>query len=632
MTEESRGSTVEFPGGMIGRQAGAPEDTPAASGNDAQAAETPETGQDAESAAAEPVTLTDRLLGPAAANSPAEGQAVPEGQAMPEGQAVPEDTPPDAGAARSGAAGEPGDQLVASGPKTAPLGPSTNPDAKAIPAQQPGPEAGWLEPPSAPLPGEYDRGVASGGYPSGQGIPRPGFAPYEQDPRAAAGTGYGWPPQTHNQPGPPNPFGPGGPGGPGGMAPPPPPAPHAHPVPPGPPGFGGPPNWAPVPTPPMPQRPAPGLSTFVLIALVVALVAGAVGAGVGVIAGGRSDNGRVVDLGAGKSAGTSGSGAKNRPADSVAGVAQKVLPSVVKIQVSLGNGEGGTGTGFLVKDGYIMTNNHVVAEAAQGAQMQIVFNDKRSTGGTIVGRDPTSDVAVVKPDNTFGLPGLQLGNSDDLAVGDPVIAIGSPLGLQGSVTTGIVSALNRPVGTSGAGGTGDGSVLNAIQTDAAINPGNSGGPLLDATGRVIGMNTAIATLGGGGGGLGGQQESGSIGLGFAIPINQASRVAEEIINHGGKAPQHAIIGISLDQTYQGNGVRVATSAAGGTAPVTPGGPADKIGIKAGDIITAFDGKPVSAPNELVALIRSHQPGDTVKITYTRAGKSTTADITLGGGS
>jgi putative serine protease PepD len=378
-----------------------------------------------------------------------------------------------------------------------------------------------------------------------------------------------------------------------------------------------------VPAPPAPSRGGPGLGIFILVAVLVAFVAGAVGAGITAI---TTASGSKTNLGG--SSGAASSTVKSRPPDSVAGVAQRVLPSVVTIKVSLGNGAGGTGTGFVVNNGYIVTNNHVVADAASGAQMQVVFNDKKTTTATIVGRDPSSDVAVIKPATINGLQPLTLGNSDDIAVGDPVIAIGSPLGLQGSVTTGIVSALNRPVGTSGESG-GDAAVLNAIQTDAAINPGNSGGPLVDAQGRVIGVNTAIATLGAGMGGGAGGGQSGSIGVGFAIPVNQVKRVAEEIINSGGKTPQHAIIGIIMDPTYQGNGVRVAPTSIQGKAAVTPGGPADKAGMKPGDVITGFDGKPVGDATDLLALIRSRTPGEKVKITFTRGGKETTADLTLG---
>jgi putative serine protease PepD len=480
------------------------------------------------------------------------------------------------------------------------------------------PAGGWQGPGDGFQPGP-------GPGPWQSGPPRPGFAPYDEG-RSAA---YGGPPRQPGQPGrqqfahqqPP-------------LAAPPLNAPAAftelagRPLG-GPPGFGGPPpNWAPVPAPPAPSRGGPGLGIFILVALLVALVAGAVGAGVTAIAtGGNESSGpKGTDLGGAPVGG--GPAVKSRPLDSVAGVAQRVLPSVVTIKVSIGNGAGGTGTGFVVKDGYIVTNNHVVADAANGAQMQVVFNDKKTTSATIVGRDPSSDVAVIKPATTNGLQPLTLGNSDDIAVGDPVIAIGSPLGLQGSVTTGIVSALNRPVGTRGEGG-GDAAVLNAIQTDAAINPGNSGGPLVDAQGRVIGVNTAIATLGAGAGGAPGGAQSGSIGVGFAIPVNQVKRVAEQIINSGGKTPQHAIIGIIMDPTYQGQGVRVAPSAVQGKQPVTAGGPADKAGMKAGDVITGFDGKPVGDATDLLALIRSRVPGEQVKITFTRDGKESSVDLTLG---
>jgi putative serine protease PepD len=478
-----------------------------------------------------------------------------------------------------------------------------------------------------------------GGAPAGPGSdhwqggpPRPGFVPHHDEGRSA---GYSWPPQQPGQPGPQQ-FAHQQPGRPGQPPPPPAPplnAPQALPgpggrPPGGPPGFGGPPpNWAPVPAPPAPSRGGPGLGIFVLVALLVALVAGGVGAGITAIATGSNTASGTKGTDLGGTPSSSGATVKSRPPDSVAGVAQRVLPSVVTIKVSLGNGGGGTGTGFVVKDGYIVTNNHVVADAASGAQMQVVFNDKKTTTATIVGRDPSSDVAVIKPATTNGLQPLTFGNSDDIAVGDPVIAIGSPLGLQGSVTTGIVSALNRPVGTRGESG-GDAAVLNALQTDAAINPGNSGGPLVDGQGRVIGVNTAIATLGGSGTGTGGTQ-SGSIGVGFAIPVNQVKRVAEQIINSGGKTPQHAIIGIIMDSTYQGNGVRVSPAAVQGKQPVTTGGPADKAGMKPGDVITGFDGKPVGDATDLLALIRSHAPGEKVKITFQRGGKESSVDLTLG---
>ncbi|HEU5158084.1 MAG TPA: trypsin-like peptidase domain-containing protein [Streptosporangiaceae bacterium] len=397
---------------------------------------------------------------------------------------------------------------------------------------------------------------------------------------------------------------PGGPGGPPGTAP----------------------NWAaPLPPAPKPPRRLPGVGLLAVLGLVIALVAGAVGAGIGVFATGDDSPAGSVDLGGGSSASSNNTGATNRAPTSVAGIAKRVLPSVVMIKIQTSGGENGAGTGFITKGGYIITNNHVVAQAANGGQMQVVFTDEKTTSAKIVGRDPSSDVAVIKPDTTNNLPALPLGNSDDIAVGDPVIAIGSPLGLSGTVTTGIVSALNRPVQTQDETGSGDSAVLNAIQTDAAINPGNSGGPLVDAQGRVIGINSAIATVGGQGFGSGDQ--GGNIGVGFAIPVNQAKRVAEQLINNGGKAT-HAIIGATMDLQFQGNGVRIASTTQNGQAPLVSGGPAEGAGLKPGDVITNFDGKPVTRPEQLIALIRSHAPGDKVKLTYQRDGKSTTVELTL----
>ncbi|MEU6754601.1 trypsin-like peptidase domain-containing protein, partial [Spirillospora sp. NPDC046719] len=388
---------------------------------------------------------------------------------------------------------------------------------------------------------------------------------------------------------------------------------------PGTPGTG--PNWAPIPAPPPSSGRGPGLGLLAIVALIVALVAGAVGAGIGVIAtDGGDGNGGSVSLGGGNGSDTK---VQSRPPDSVAGVAQRVLPSVVMIRVESSQGEVG-GTGFIVNGGYIVTNNHVVSEARQGAQMQVIFNDKKTLPATVKGSDPSSDVAVVKVEGQHSLPALQLGDSTRLAVGDPVIAIGSPLGLQGSVTTGIVSSLNRAVPTQGEGG-GDASYLNAIQTDAAINPGNSGGPLVDAKGRVIGINTAIATLGGQS--LGGGGQSGSIGLGFAIPINQGKRVAEEIIRTG--QVKMAKLGVLPDPQYQQGGARILQQPSQGQDPVTKGGPADKAGLKPGDVITKVDDQPIEDATDLIAQIRSRAPGDRIKVTYQRGGKETTVEITLG---
>jgi S1-C subfamily serine protease len=447
---------------------------------------------------------------------------------------------------------------------------------------------------------------------------RPGFVPHNQDPRA----GYGWPQHASHQPPPP--------GHPGANPPPPgaqpmgPPPGGPRPMP-GPGGYGPPPggtgpNWAPVPPPPSVRGGGPSVGVLAVIGLIVALVAGGLGAGIGVMVSGDDDHG-TVSLGGGS--GSGGPAINNRPPDSIAGVARKVLPSVVMIRVEAPNGEGGAGTGFIVNSGYIITNNHVVAGGGQGGNIQVVFNDKKSVPATVKGTDPGSDIAVLKIDGNHNLPPLAVGNSDQLAVGDPVIAIGSPLGLQGSVTTGIVSSLNRPVQARGENG-GDASVLNTIQTDAAINPGNSGGPLVDAKGRVIGINTMIATLGGGA--LGGEQQSGNIGLGFAIPINQGKRIAEEIINTG--TAKRTQLGINMDTRYQGTGVKILDKAQANADPIVKGGPAEKAGLKPGDVITKINDQVIEGPTDLSAQIRSKAPGDKVKITYQRGGKESTVEVTL----
>jgi putative serine protease PepD len=298
-----------------------------------------------------------------------------------------------------------------------------------------------------------------------------------------------------------------------------------------------------------------------------------------------------------------------RPSGSVAAIAEAVSPAVVSLAVS-GQGGAGTGSGFVIReDGYILTNNHVVEAAANGGEITVNFSDDRRLNATIVGRDAAYDLAVIKVDAT-GLPTVALGNSDGVIVGDLAIAIGSPLGLDGTVTAGIVSALNRPVT---AGGQGETSFINAIQTDAAINPGNSGGPLVNAAGEVIGVNSAIATLGDG------TSQSGSIGLGFAIPVNQAKRIAEELIDTG--ASTKPIIGVRLDVQYLGEGARVES--------VTAGGPADEAGLQAGDVIVEFDGRTVEDATQLIVDIRSMSPGDTVPITVQRGSENVELTITLG---
>lgn len=304
-----------------------------------------------------------------------------------------------------------------------------------------------------------------------------------------------------------------------------------------------------------------------------------------------------------------------RPADSVAGIAKRVLPSVVSIDAESGNG-GATGSGFIIDSkGYILTNNHVISAAVQsGGAITVHLSDESSYPATVVGRDSSYDLAVLKIGKT-GLTALQFGDSDKVAVGDSVIAIGSPLGLAGTVTLGIISAKDRPV-TAGESAS-ENSFINAIQTDAAINPGNSGGPLVDATGAVIGVNSAIASLGSS---LGSQ--SGSIGLGFAIPINQARRTAEQLIKNG-KAT-YPVMGVSIDMQFQGKGALIAKK----ESAILAGGPASKAGMKPGDVITSLDGKAINSAEELIVAIRSHSVGDSVRVGYSRNGKVVEVTLTL----
>lgn len=343
-------------------------------------------------------------------------------------------------------------------------------------------------------------------------------------------------------------------------------------------------------------------------AILLAVIAGLVGAVFGASSSG-SLFGHSIRL-------SSVSSSIERPPGSVADIATRVLPSVVSISAKSG-GSGSTGTGFVIdSSGYILTNNHVVADAAtSGGKIEIQLNDGKTLKASIVGRDASYDLAVLKVAQT-GLTALVFGDSDKVAVGDSVIAIGSPLGLSGTVTLGIISAKDRAV-TAGDSGS-ENSFINALQTDAAINPGNSGGPLVDSTGAVIGVNSAIATTGSSVFGA----QSGSIGLGFAIPINQARKTAEQLIKSG-KAT-YPVMGVSIDMQYSGDGAKIAT----GAQAILSGGPAAKAGLKAGDIITNFDGRAITTPDELIVAIRAKNVGDKVKITYLRAGKSYQATLEL----
>lgn len=340
-------------------------------------------------------------------------------------------------------------------------------------------------------------------------------------------------------------------------------------------------------------------ATLVVLAMVAGLLGG--------VLGGDATKG-LISAGANLVSSTS---TIERAPDSVAGIASRVLPSVVSIETMSADG-GATGSGFVISaNGYLLTNNHVVADALT---IKVLLNDGREFAAKVLGRDESYDLAVLKIEAT-GLKALQFGDSDKVAVGDSVIAIGSPLGLSGTVTQGIISAKDRPV-TAGDSNSST-SFISALQTDAAINPGNSGGPLVDATGAVIGVNSAIASLGSS---LGSQ--SGSIGLGFAIPINQARKTADQLIKNG-KAT-YPVIGVAVDMNYSGDGALIADK----PSAILAGGPAAKAGLRPGDVITKIDDLKIHSPEELIVEIRTHSIGDEVTITYLRGTKTGTAKLIL----
>jgi putative serine protease PepD len=290
---------------------------------------------------------------------------------------------------------------------------------------------------------------------------------------------------------------------------------------------------------------------------------------------------------------------------SIADVAAQVAPSVVDISTGQGEGSGV----ILSADGAILTNNHVVATARNGA-VTVTFNGGKTANAKVVGTDPAGDIAVIKADGVSGLTAAKFGDSSSVRVGDTVLAIGSPLGLQGSVTEGIISALNRPIDASDGSSTGSsGHISDAIQTDAAINPGNSGGALVNLAGQVIGINTAIATSGEG---------AGSIGLGFAIPSNKVKSAADQLL--AGKKVAHPYIGVRITDG-DGSGALITD--------VVTGGPADKAGLTKGDVITKAGSRTVANANALSAAIQATNPGDQLSMTVRRDGASHEISVTVG---
>jgi putative serine protease PepD len=369
--------------------------------------------------------------------------------------------------------------------------------------------------------------------------------------------------------------------------------------------------------PPLPPRPesaarrGPGMLAVVTVATVVSLIVGGFAGIAGYVIGRSIDGESVAAAAPAQEISAETAAALVRDPGSIAAIAESVLPSVVSILIDGRGPDGqGSGSGFVIRpDGYILTNNHVAAPAANGGNLTVVFSDGSREPATIVGRNTSYDLAVLKVART-GLATATLGDSGAVKVGDAAIAIGAPLGLDGTVTAGIISSLDRPVT---AGGSGEMAYINAIQTDAAINPGNSGGPLLDAAGRVIGVNSAIATLA-----SAITREGGSIGLGFAVPINSAKRISEELIDTGDS--RTPIIGVTLDTTFTGIGARVAE--------ITVDGPAQGE-LRQGDVITKLNGRSIDDSTELVVTIRSYSPGEEIEVTFERGSQQRTARVTLG---
>ncbi|GAA1841503.1 S1C family serine protease [Asanoa iriomotensis] len=436
------------------------------------------------------------------------------------------------------------------------------------------PRSPWQAP--APQPPQAGGYAQAGGYPqTGSGYPQYSYPSYGQ-------TGY----PAGGQHGTPIPWAGGGPG-----APPPPPGQH----------------WQHAPGPQRPTRVGrwiAGLAVALVLLLGAGLVGGVIGAA---LQGNDNDNARARAAAA---------PVVNR--SSLAEIAQKVEPSIVSVTTGSGEGSGVV----LTDDGYVLTNNHVVASAG-GDTVQVVFDNGKRASATIVGTDPKSDLAVVKATGVSGLSPAKFGDSSAVQVGDTVLALGSPLGLQGSVTAGIISAKDRTIRTQSEQqqqpnpfGGGDSqqqptatSLSGLLQTDAPINPGNSGGALVNTNGEVIGINTAIATSG---------QGNGSIGVGFAIPSAKAEQVANALRN--GEKVSHAALGVQVADQENGNGAIISA--------VSPNSAAAKAGLQQGDVVTKFGDEAITSSDELVAAVQSHKVGDQVQLTYTRNGSENTATVTL----
>jgi putative serine protease PepD len=380
------------------------------------------------------------------------------------------------------------------------------------------------------------------------------------------------------------------------------------------------PQEAPPAAPPLPPAPPrsrrPGTAGLLALAHVVG---GAAGGGVATL---LQDDKTVVSGTTALDTRSLGSVVKGTPEAAAATIG----PSVVTVEVTgqVGSPFGGvtsqsdTGSGVVIRaEGYVLTNNHVVAAAVDGGSVHVTLSDGRTVPATIVGTDASADLAVLKLNGVSGLTAATFAKSDDLKIGQAVLAVGAPLGLANTVTQGIVSTLHRPVATGES--TNSQAVIDAVQTDAAINPGNSGGALVDLAGRVVGINSAIATAGG---------TSGNIGVGFAIPSETATKIADQIIRTG--SATHSQIGVSVADAPSGTDGAPGLGAL--IRAVQSGGPAAKAGVQVGDVVTKVDDRRVTDANSLIVAVRSHDPGEVVTLTLTRNGSEKTLRVTLGSSS
>ncbi|GAA3185781.1 hypothetical protein GCM10010531_44990 [Blastococcus jejuensis] len=394
----------------------------------------------------------------------------------------------------------------------------------------------------------------------------------------------------------------------------PPPSPPAQPV-------WGPPTQPPVAPPPPPGPPSgPRRSGRLRIGL-AGLVAGA-------LIGGGAGAGTVALLDEPASSGSGTSTAQNvtiqnpQTATTATAAAAKAAPSVVTVYVQSGSSSGSGSGVVLSADGYVLTNNHVVTlDSGSTGDVQVRTSDGTVYDAEVIGTDPSSDLAVIKLDGAQGLTPATFADSDEVQVGDVAVAIGAPLGLSNTVTDGIISATDRAVATGSTQD--DTTVIDALQTDAAINPGNSGGALVNGAGEVIGINTAIATVASGTPDT--QSQSGNIGVGFAIPSNSASRIAQQIIENG--SATRAFLGVSARTAAENENAEIGTGAQ--IVSVESGSAAERAGLGEGDVVTAVGDRPVTTSTELTAAIRSSAPGDTVALTIRRGGGTTTVEVTLG---